>query len=69
MSRDTSPRSGFPYGPGIDHDSQVRAGWLLRDHRLVFLERSNGWVDAVWYDDQAEAEEAWADVEEERAMT
>ena len=44
-------------------------GGFYRDHRLVFLERSNGSIDAVWYDDQAEAEEAWADVEEERAMT
>jgi hypothetical protein len=32
---------------------------------IIFFERSDGIVEVDWFDDLAEAEDEWADIEEE----
>ena len=43
------------YGPLTKQEE----GEIHSSVAIIFLERANGWVDTVWYDDSIEAEEEW----------
>jgi hypothetical protein len=49
----------------VDHDDEITPEEedLLDDSKaVIFFERSDGIVEADWFDDKKEAEEAWAEI-------
>jgi hypothetical protein len=51
---------------GSEDGLTAEEGELINDSlAVIFFERSDGIVETIWYDDAVEADEAWAEIEEE----
>jgi hypothetical protein len=67
LDRDTVERILEDAAEAKDRLTKEEEELLDESLAVILFERSDGIVEVEWYDDLAEAEEAWAEIEEEFA--